>query len=242
MDSSVPLVSLETLNQTFEQASKRAASMNVPNESRLDLYGLYKQATQGDCSTKEPSRFNVIEHAKWSAWKKLSGTTDSAAKHAYTELVKKLDPTFDPALKQNDDKQQADAAAEDDQEKVIKIVLEESKNPETEPARVLIQEDVEDETKPPVTVASVEVPANSTPVNIALETVPSTQQTSQLNRALGGLGRPGGHDSPVPTWAVFLLGVLFLCFLDDNISFGNMIMNGLGVSVLTAAIISLQMK
>ena len=38
------------------------------NDVKLELYGLFKQATCGDTSTPRPSRFNVQQRFKWDAW------------------------------------------------------------------------------------------------------------------------------------------------------------------------------
>jgi len=168
----------------------------------------------------------------WAAWQKLAGMTESAAKLSYAELVKKLDPTFEsPDIPLND-------SMVEQPQKTINIVVEE--DGEATPTRVVIQEDNEGDNLPPVTIAAVDVPQDQEPVDIAIERTSSgVLRTTALSR-FGGLRT--SRDSPVPTWAVFFLGVLFLCFLDDNVSVGNMVMNGLGVSLLTAAIISLQIK
>ncbi|KAL5994480.1 hypothetical protein ACLOJK_024532 [Asimina triloba] len=40
-------------------------SQKVPNELRLQLYGLYKIATEGPCSTPQPSAIKISARAKW---------------------------------------------------------------------------------------------------------------------------------------------------------------------------------
>jgi acyl-CoA-binding protein len=44
------------------------ATRATGNDVKLELYGLFKQATCGDTSTPRPSRFNVQQRFKWDAW------------------------------------------------------------------------------------------------------------------------------------------------------------------------------
>ena len=39
------------------------------NETKLKLYGLFKQATVGLAPEKGPSAFEVVKRAKWQAWR-----------------------------------------------------------------------------------------------------------------------------------------------------------------------------
>ena len=55
------------------------------NEQLLELYALYKQATEGDCEGK--ARGGLKERAKWKAWNKISGTSQADAMQSYCELV-----------------------------------------------------------------------------------------------------------------------------------------------------------
>lgn len=60
------------------------------NDTKLRLYALYKQATEGDNSEKKPSFSDVVERAKWDAWNKLKGTEGSAARQQYIDLIESL--------------------------------------------------------------------------------------------------------------------------------------------------------
>lgn len=60
------------------------------NESLLDLYSLFKQATAGDASGSRPGMFDLKGRAKFDAWAKRKGMSKDAAKQAYVDLVKKL--------------------------------------------------------------------------------------------------------------------------------------------------------
>lgn len=51
------------INEVFNQAAERVKQLNeASDEAKLDLYGWFKQATQGDCSTSkfEQSRSNLL--------------------------------------------------------------------------------------------------------------------------------------------------------------------------------------
>ena len=60
------------------------------NDELLKLYGLYKQATNGDASGKRPSLINVKARAKWDAWKELQGLEKMAAMENYCNEVNVL--------------------------------------------------------------------------------------------------------------------------------------------------------
>lgn len=63
---------------------------------KLHFYALFKQATEGPCRGKAPSRFNVIGYAKHQAWTKLGKMPKEEAMSIYVEEAKKVMP---PALK-----------------------------------------------------------------------------------------------------------------------------------------------
>ena len=60
------------------------------NDTLLKLYGLYKQATQGDVSGKRPGFTNPVGRAKYDAWKRLRGKSPAAAMQEYVKLVENL--------------------------------------------------------------------------------------------------------------------------------------------------------
>jgi acyl-CoA-binding protein len=78
--------------QKLEDAATRAKSLpeKPPNDVLLELYSLYKQATQGDVSGEEPGMFDFVAHAKYQAWSSRRGMTREAAANAYIELVDRL--------------------------------------------------------------------------------------------------------------------------------------------------------
>lgn len=53
--------------QDFDAARKFVASnvTRIPDAEKLRLYGLYKQATEGPCTTGQPGMFDFKGKAKW---------------------------------------------------------------------------------------------------------------------------------------------------------------------------------
>ena len=37
----------------------------LPRQAKLELYGLYRQATEGSCTTARPAIWNLRARAKW---------------------------------------------------------------------------------------------------------------------------------------------------------------------------------
>lgn len=80
------------LTAQFEQASQDV--MNVADEpdnnTKLRLYALYKQATEGDVAGQKPGFFDFVGTAKYEAWEKMRGTSKDEAMEKYVALVRKL--------------------------------------------------------------------------------------------------------------------------------------------------------
>ncbi|GAA4440838.1 acyl-CoA-binding protein [Pontibacter saemangeumensis] len=76
----------------FENAVERSKTLaeRPGNDVLLQLYGLYKQATDGDVSTERPGGFDFKNIAKWDAWKAQEGKSPEAARAEYVQLVDKL--------------------------------------------------------------------------------------------------------------------------------------------------------
>jgi len=80
------------LRERFLAASERVKSLgDQPNETLLELYALYKQATAGDVSGKRPGMFDPVGRAKYDAWSARRGLSSEEAMQAYIELVDSLD-------------------------------------------------------------------------------------------------------------------------------------------------------
>ncbi len=81
-----------TLTEDFN--SSVAQSKELPsrpsNEDLLQLYALYKQATDGDASGERPGGFDFKAIAKFDAWSEKKGLSKEQAKSEYIALVNKL--------------------------------------------------------------------------------------------------------------------------------------------------------
>lgn len=89
------------LDETFSAATAFVAataadrsSLKVSNELQLQLYGLYKIATEGPCSTPQPSALKMTARAKWQAWQKLGAMPPEEAMQKYIEIVTELYPSW----------------------------------------------------------------------------------------------------------------------------------------------------
>ena len=81
------------IKELFEQAvaDSRNLTERPSNESLLALYGLYKQATEGDNTLDPPANpFDFVSKAKYEAWMNLKGKTMEDAMQEYVSLVNKL--------------------------------------------------------------------------------------------------------------------------------------------------------
>lgn len=80
------------LTQQFEQAVADSKNLTdrPSNETLLQLYSLYKQATEGDVNGDAPTMFDFVAKAKYEAWSSLQGKSKEAAQQEYIALVQKL--------------------------------------------------------------------------------------------------------------------------------------------------------
>jgi acyl-CoA-binding protein len=80
------------LQQEFESAVTRSKELTrrPTNEELLNLYALYKQATEGDVTGERPGGFDFKAIAKFDAWEELKGKSKEQAMHEYIKLVAQL--------------------------------------------------------------------------------------------------------------------------------------------------------
>ncbi|XP_057448766.1 acyl-CoA-binding domain-containing protein 1 [Lotus japonicus] len=80
------------LQEDFDQYAVKAKTLpdSTSNESKLILYGLFKQATVGPVNTSRPGMFNPRDRAKWDAWKNVEGKSKEEAMNDYITKVKQL--------------------------------------------------------------------------------------------------------------------------------------------------------
>ena len=77
------------LQKQFEQAAQDV--MNLPkrpdDKTLLRLYGLYKQATEGNVQGRRPGFSDFKGRAKYDAWARLRGKSSTWAMEEYLKLV-----------------------------------------------------------------------------------------------------------------------------------------------------------
>ena len=81
------------LKDKFEKAvaDSKTLAEKPGNETLLQLYSLYKQATEGDVNTEPPSNpFDFVNKAKHDAWSDLKGKSKEDAMQEYVDLVEGL--------------------------------------------------------------------------------------------------------------------------------------------------------
>ncbi|KAL5714741.1 hypothetical protein ACHQM5_016659 [Ranunculus cassubicifolius] len=77
---------------TSAAASYDEFSKKVSKEAQLELYGLYKVATQGICDIPRPSALQLSKRSKWNAWQRLGSMSAQEAMQNYIILVTELYP------------------------------------------------------------------------------------------------------------------------------------------------------
>lgn len=81
------------IQEQFTQAvaDSKILPQKPDNDTLLQLYGLYKQATEGDAPAESGAGgFDFVAKFKHEAWSKLRGMTREMAMQQYTELVQRL--------------------------------------------------------------------------------------------------------------------------------------------------------
>jgi len=128
---------------SFQQAATRASAKDFPEPQRaqkLELYGLYKQATKGAAvPSQRPGFSDPVGRAKFDAWAARAGLAKADAEREYIKLVQAIDPAFAPTPAAAVSDAQATAAAAG--------VLQPGASAETPPAA----------TVPPVQVGVVDI-------------------------------------------------------------------------------------
>lgn len=87
---------LSPLDISFNKAADhvRKITSKLNNDQLLQLYGLYKQGTEGKCETPKPSWFDGRGRKKWEAWRDIGDMPCDEAKEKYISLVQKYDPNW----------------------------------------------------------------------------------------------------------------------------------------------------
>ncbi|XP_055737214.1 enoyl-CoA delta isomerase 2-like [Salvelinus fontinalis] len=80
-----------TVEQFNCAKSQMGTLKNDPgNEAKLNIYALFKQATQGPCNTPKPGMLDYVGKAKWDAWKSLGSVSQEDARQQYVDLIDSL--------------------------------------------------------------------------------------------------------------------------------------------------------
>lgn len=81
-----------SLNEQFADAQKLAKqiSSRPSNQELLDMYSLFKQASDGDVTGKRPGMMDFKRRAMFDAWAAKKGMATSDAQEKYVELVNRL--------------------------------------------------------------------------------------------------------------------------------------------------------
>jgi diazepam-binding inhibitor (GABA receptor modulating acyl-CoA-binding protein) len=79
--------------EEFEDAAARVQKLpkRPDNDTLLELYGLYKQASDGDATGKRPGLLDVKGRAKFDAWASRKGMSADKARAEYVALVARLE-------------------------------------------------------------------------------------------------------------------------------------------------------
>ena len=85
-----------TTTADFEAAQARVKTLRstpTPGEL-LELYALFKQATQGDSTGSRPGMLDIKGRAKFDAWEKKKGLSVEVAQAGYVQLVSELEARY----------------------------------------------------------------------------------------------------------------------------------------------------
>ena len=83
----------KSLGDQFQDAKARVEKLAArpSNDRLLDLYGLYKQATEGDVAGARPGLLDLKGRAKYDAWAGRKGGSKDDAMKKYVALVDSLE-------------------------------------------------------------------------------------------------------------------------------------------------------
>jgi acyl-CoA-binding protein len=83
----------KSLKDRFAEAKARVEQLasRPSNDRLLELYGLYKQASEGDVAGARPGLLDLKGRAKYDAWAKRKGVSKDEAMKGYVALVDKLE-------------------------------------------------------------------------------------------------------------------------------------------------------
>jgi diazepam-binding inhibitor (GABA receptor modulating acyl-CoA-binding protein) len=83
---------MSDLKKNFAAAANDARKLprRPSDDQLLELYALYKQATDGDVSGTRPGMLDFTGRAKYDAWSKKKGVASDKAMQSYVDFVARL--------------------------------------------------------------------------------------------------------------------------------------------------------
>ena len=83
---------MSILKDQFRGAVDESKNLkNRPDdETMLEVYSYYKQATEGDVTGAKPGAFDFVARAKYDAWAARNGMSREVAMKAYVKLINHL--------------------------------------------------------------------------------------------------------------------------------------------------------
>ncbi|NXR39453.1 ECI2 isomerase, partial [Zosterops hypoxanthus] len=83
---------MQVSQKDFQKAQEQLKLLKKDpgNETKLKLYALFKQATEGPCNAPKPGMLDFVKKAKWDAWNSLGSLSQDDARQKYTDLVSSL--------------------------------------------------------------------------------------------------------------------------------------------------------
>lgn len=83
---------MSDLEKRFAVAQKAAKGLHSrpDNDSLLELYSYFKQASEGDVAGERPGAFDFVARAKFDAWAAREGMKREVAMRGYVKLVEHL--------------------------------------------------------------------------------------------------------------------------------------------------------
>ena len=91
----VPAAELEAVFQAAVQyVSSSPANEAIDDDTRLEFYSNFKQATVGPCNTEAPGMMQWTARAKWTAWKELGDKSKEEAMQSYIAILTEKVPEW----------------------------------------------------------------------------------------------------------------------------------------------------
>jgi acyl-CoA-binding protein len=83
---------MPTLEEQFRQAATDSKELpqRPDDDTLLEIYSYFKQATEGDVTGKKPGAFDFVARAKYEAWEARRGMSRETAMKAYVKLINHL--------------------------------------------------------------------------------------------------------------------------------------------------------